>query len=66
MRHAARNSSPDRRFRLCSCCGNKWQVSMIGASPRRYVCPYCDYEKRKKTRFAAKGGNIGANGSVRI
>ena len=40
------------KYRLCSRCGLRWNVSCVGPNPRRYVCPACE-AKRKAVPSAA-------------
>lgn len=42
----------NKRYRLCSVCGRRWNISVLGPNPRRYVCPVCE-AKRKAAPSAA-------------
>lgn len=34
------------RYRICSVCSRTWNVSRIGKSPKKYICPVCANKKR--------------------
>lgn len=34
------------KFRLCNKCGERWNVSSIARSDKRYVCPICEHKAR--------------------
>ncbi|MEI3414703.1 MAG: hypothetical protein V8Q88_05965 [Christensenellales bacterium] len=37
-----------RRYRRCAVCKEIWNVSAVGVSPKRYVCPRCEKQKEQK------------------
>jgi len=44
---ACRILAVDKRYRSCRECGKEWNVSRVGRSEKVYICPKCEYQKRK-------------------
>ena len=36
------------RYRICVGCGQRWNVSAVGKSEKKYICPKCEYRQNKK------------------
>ena len=36
------------RFRICAGCRQRWNVSAVGKSEKKYICPKCEYRQNKK------------------
>lgn len=35
---------PKYRNRICTKCNGQWNVSSIGKSDKRYICPICEHK----------------------
>jgi len=40
----------NHRYRICSRCGERWNVPCVGPNPKKYICPACDGRERRKHR----------------
>lgn len=38
------------RYRVCSVCGNRWNVSVLDPNVKKYVCPKCEWQMKGKQR----------------
>lgn len=40
------------KYRVCSKCGDRWNVSSIGSNDKKYICPICEH--KAKSLIAAR------------
>jgi hypothetical protein len=43
-----------RRYRICSVCGKRWNVSLIGPNPKKYIGPCCAKKEKPLQELALR------------
>lgn len=46
----------DKRYRICADCGKTYNVSVLAQNEKKYICPHCEYKKRRHRSANPNGG----------